>query len=169
MSSRDKFETYKNVFDEKTLLVLEKLSDQGYFQELKSPISIGKEANVFSAIKKDGTYVCVKIYRTFTADFKRMYRYIAPDTRFKGLQKKRMQIIRAWAQREYRNLLLAHELKINAPLSYAVKENVLVMEFIGDKKGNPAKRLKDNAPNDIKNFSKTLMNDISKMAEKNSL
>jgi len=167
MATSDKFQTYKNVFDEKTLLVLAKLEGQGYFDEIKSPISIGKEANVFSAIKKDGTYVCIKIYRTFTADFKRMYRYISSDQRFKGLQKKRMQIIRAWAQREYRNLLLMHELGINAPIPYIARENVLVMEFIGDKLGNAAKRLKDDTPKKIEKFSKILINDLAKMAEKN--
>ena len=50
MVDREKFKTYKSVFDEKTLRVLFKLESEGYFEELKSPISVGKEANVFSAI-----------------------------------------------------------------------------------------------------------------------
>lgn len=160
--SKEKFETYKDVFDERTLRVLFKLEADGYFKELKSPISIGKESNVFSAITEDGNYVCVKIYRVNTADFKKMYLYISSDPRFEGLQKKRRSIIYAWAQREYRNLLVATENKINVPKPYAVKENVLVMEFIGGK-NNPAPRLKDKVPKDVKIFSKNLIKNIKKM------
>ncbi len=158
MASRDKFETYKNVFDEKTRLTLFKLSSDGYFDELKSPISIGKESNVFSAAKKDGSIVCVKIYRVNVCDFKKMYNYIAPDPRFKGLQKKRRQIIYAWAQREYRNLLIAKKTGARVPFPYAVRNNVLVMEFIGDNKAAP--RLKDKTPEDLEGFMKELINNI---------
>ena len=63
MQKQEKFKTYKAVFDDKTLQALFKLESEGYFEELRSPVSIGKESNVFSAIKKDGTYVIVKIYR----------------------------------------------------------------------------------------------------------
>lgn len=158
MSSKDKFETYKNVFDEKTRIALFKLGSQGYFEELKSPISIGKESNVFSAIRKDGALVCVKIYRINTCDFRRMYNYIAQDPRFRGLQKKRRQIIRAWAQREYRNLLVAREAGADVPTPYAVKENVLVMEFIGNKEAAP--RLKDKEPENPKKFMQGLAKNI---------
>jgi len=162
MSSRDKFETYKNVFDEKTLRVLFKLESEGYFEELRSPISIGKESNVFSAITKDKKYVCVKIYRINSADFRKMYNYIASDPRFDGLQKKRRQIIFAWAQREYRNLLIAHEFNVRVPKPLAVKDNVLVEEFVGDN-GNAAPRLKDMEPKDIKKFSQDLIKNVMNM------
>src|SRR3989344_9059375 len=107
MSTKEKFRTWGNVFDQKTLRTLFKLESDGYFEELRSPISTGKESNVFSAITKDGNYICVKIYMINAADFRRMYNYIGADKRFEGLQKKRRQIIYAWAQREYRNLILA--------------------------------------------------------------
>ena len=162
MGSNDKFETFKDVFDEKTLLTLHKLEADGYFDSLKSPISIGKESNVFSACKKDGTYVCIKIYRINTADFKKMYEYIAADPRFHGLQKKRRRIIFAWAQREYRNLLTAYDSDISVPKPYAVKDNVLVMEFIGNK-GIAAKRLKEKEPKDCKKFSLDLIKNLKRM------
>ena len=50
--TREKWKTYENVFDQFTLRTLFKLSSQGHFDELKSPISIGKEANVFTAETK---------------------------------------------------------------------------------------------------------------------
>src|SRR3989338_637573 len=101
MQSKEKFKTYKGVFDNKTLRVIFKLESEGYFDELRSPVSVGKESNIFTAVKKDGTYVIVKIYRINNADFKRMYKYIGPDSRFKGLSNQRRKVIGAWAQREY--------------------------------------------------------------------
>ena len=166
MSSRDKFETFKNVFDNKTLLALFKLSSDGYFEELKSPISIGKESNVFSAVKKDGTLVCVKIYRVNACDFRKMYQYIAHDPRFSGLQRKRRQIITAWAQREYRNLLVAREAGADVPTPYAVRENVLVLEFIGDNKGNAAEKLKDKEPENTKKFCNSIIKNIKILYKK---
>jgi len=57
---RDKFKTFKNVFDLFTEKNLSKLITKGYFDGLESPISIGKEANIFTALKQDGTRVVVK-------------------------------------------------------------------------------------------------------------
>ena len=159
----EKFRTYKNVFDEQTLRILFKLSSEGYFEELRSPISIGKESNVFSAVKKDGSLICVKIYRVNTADFKRMYKYIANDNRFKGLQNKKRQIIYAWAQREYRNLLIARDVGVNVPTPYAVRGNVLLMQLFGDKEGNASPRLKDQPPKNPNKFIKELLSNLKKM------
>jgi len=49
--TREKFKVYKNVFDNFTELTLFKLASQGHFEELKSPIFVGKESNVFTASK----------------------------------------------------------------------------------------------------------------------
>ena len=162
MGGKEKFRTYGDVFDEKTLRILFKLESEGYFIEMRSPISTGKESNVFSAITKDGNYICVKIYMINASDFRRMYNYIGADKRFEGLQKKRRQIIYAWAQREYRNLILAYQAGINVPKPIAVKENVLLMEFIGDN-GKAAKLLKNDLPKDMKKFSDDLTKDFKKL------
>jgi len=161
MSGKEKFKTYKNVFDHLTLRILFKLSSQGHFDELQSPISVGKESNVFLAIKgKD--YVLVKIYRVNTCDFKRMYQYIVGDPRFEGLQKQRRKVIYAWAKREYKNLLLARKAGAAVPQVIAFLGNVLVMELIGNK-GEPAPKLKDQLPKHLKNFSLELFRSLHKM------
>ena len=159
MSSKEKFKTYKDVFDDKTLQTIFKLESEGYFEELKSPVSIGKEGNVFTAIRKDGNYAIIKIYRINTADFKKMYKYIGPDPRFKGLTNQKRKVIFAWAQREYRNLLIASQAGASVPTPYAVKNNVLVMELIGNK-NKPAPRLKDMSPKNLKKFSNELIKNI---------
>ncbi len=159
MSSKEKFKTYKNVFDDKTLQVLFKLESEGYFEELRSPVSIGKESNIFTAKKKDSSYVIIKIYRINTANFNKMYKYIGLDPRFKGLTNQRRKVIFSWAQREYRNLLIANEAGVNVPTPYAVKDNVMVMELIGDK-NKAAPRLKDMKPKNVKKFSNELIKSI---------
>ena len=163
--AKEKFKTYKGVFDNFTLLTLFKLSSQGHFDELKSPISIGKESNVFVAETKSGDFVAVKIYRLETCDFNRMYDYIRFDPRFSGLLKKRRKVIFAWAQREYRNLLLAHDLRVAAPSPIAVRNNVLIEEFIGN--ANPAPRLVNLPPKNKKEFFDNIIKNITKLYKRN--
>ena len=84
--TREKFKTWGNVFDQFTLRNLFELGSKGHFLELKSPISIGKEANVFSAETKDKGLIVAKIYRLETCDFNRMYDYIKYDARYLNLK-----------------------------------------------------------------------------------
>ncbi len=147
--SREEWKTYKNVFDQSALLILEKLRSQGHFDELKSPIALGKEANIFSA-KRGDEWLIVKIYRVENCNFNQMYRYIMPDPRFAGLKKRRRLVIFSWVQREYRNLLKAREV-VRVPKPIAVKDNVLLMEFIG-REGVLAPELKDSPPDNPKEF-----------------
>tara|TARA_Y100000310_G_scaffold105664_2_gene104150 strand:- start:1372 stop:2076 length:705 start_codon:yes stop_codon:yes gene_type:complete len=138
---KEKFKTFHDVFDAFTNRNIYKLITEGHFEGLIGPVSIGKESNVFQAKKKDGTKVIVKIYRLETCDFNRMFDYIRTDPRFMEIKKNRRKVIFAWAQREYRNLLKARDAGVRVPTPYAVKNNVLVMEFIGGKEAAP--KLKD--------------------------
>ena len=135
---KEEWKIWGNVFDNFTLRTLFKLSSQGHFDHLESPILVGKEANVFSAIKDDGR-VIVKIYRLETCDFNKMYSYIRTDIRYKTLRKNNRQVIFAWTQREFRNLMKAREANVTVPKPIAFLNNVVVMEFIG--KDDPALRL----------------------------
>jgi RIO kinase 1 len=148
--SKEKFKIYKNVFDEFTLQTLFKLSVQEHFDELLSPVKIGKESNIFLAETKSEEHVIVKIYRLQSCNFNKMYSYIKSDPRFMNLKNQRRQVIFKWVQREFRNLLTARE-KISVPTPIAFANNVIVMESIG---GNiPAPQLKDAVPVDMKSFS----------------
>ncbi len=162
MSSKEKFRTYKAVFDESTLRVLFKLESEGYFKELLSPIKIGKESNIFSAVKEDDSFVILKIYRINNAEFKRMYTYIAADSRFEGLSNNRRKVIFAWAQREYRNLLTAHQAGVAVPLPHAVKANVLVMELIGTD-SLVAPRLKEVESTNVQKFYLDVLKNLKKL------
>ncbi len=129
--SREEWKIYGNVFDKFTINLLRKLSAQGYFEELESSIAIGKEANVFIASTKSDKKVIVKIYRLENCNFNKMLIYLKQDPRYINMRKNRRDIIFNWVQREYRNLILAREV-IKVPTPIAFKNNVLIMELIGD-------------------------------------
>lgn len=139
-----------NVFDQYTMRNLFKLQCQGYFEDMLSPVSVGKEANVFTAKKEDGSLVIVKIYRLQTCDFNKMYDYIKLDPRYEHLKKQRRKIIFSWTQREFRNLMKAREAGIRVPIPITFLDNILVLEMIGDEQ--PAPKLKDLPPTNKKIF-----------------
>jgi len=139
-----------NVFDEYTERLLFRLQGQGFFEELVSAIGVGKEANVFTARKKDGSFVIVKIYRLEACNFNKMYSYIRQDPRYLSVSNQRRKTIFFWVEREYRNLLKAREV-IRVPTPHTRRDHVLVMELIGH--GNtPSQLLKDATPEDPKAF-----------------
>ena len=144
------------VFDRSTLLTLYHLINSGVISELFGVISTGKEANVYWARGEDGKDYAVKIYRTVTADFKKMLVYVQGDPRFKRIKKDTRSLIFTWATKEFKNLKRAQEAKIRVPNPIAVRNNVLVMEFIGED-GIPAPRLKDKEPEDPKETLKIIL------------
>lgn len=151
--TQERFKTFGDVFDNFTTRNLFNLGEL-FDWETMSPISIGKEANVFSAVGRDGK-VAVKIYRLETCDFNRMYDYIKSDSRYIDLKNKRREVIFAWCQREYRNLFVAREANVKAPVPIKFLKNILVMEFIGN--GGAAPKIKDMLPKSPEQFfEKTL-------------
>lgn len=157
---QERFKTAQGVFDEHTNRTLFELHSRDHFEELISPIKVGKESNVFVA-RQAGKTVIVKIYRVQNADFKRMYAYIRKDPRYTYLQQQRRQIIFAWTQREYKNLLRAQEAGILAPKPVAFLDNVIVEELIG--KTTPAPALKDALPENPQLFFDTVIKQIQKL------
>jgi RIO kinase 1 len=153
--SKNKFIAYENVFDEATLRGIFKLTGQGYFEAIESPISTGKESNVFTVKYKDEKRVA-KIYRT-SANFKKMYDYMKSDPRFAGMKGTKLTIIYLWARKEYRNLLRAKELEVSAPMPYAVYQNILIMEYFD------AQLLQIQAPKNPKEFYERLIKEIIKL------
>lgn len=158
---KEEFKTLNDVFDLFTERNLFKLISQGCFEGLESPISIGKEANIFSARTKEGNRVIVKIYRLSTCDFNKMYDYIRVDPRFQGLKRSRREVIFAWAQREYRNLLKVREAGLNVPTPIVVLYNILVMDCVG--REDIAPRLKDLPPKNPDKFLSELTKNLQKL------
>jgi RIO kinase 1 len=150
--SKNKFIAHENVFDESTLRALHKLSSQRYFDDIASPISIGKESNVFTVTHKDGFRV-VKIYRT-AANFKQMYDYMKPDPRYSNVKGSKLTVIYSWAKKEYANLHKSRDKKVTVPTPYVVYKNVLVMEHI------EGKQMRQDVPKDPIVFYEKLIKEV---------
>ncbi|MBR9676197.1 serine protein kinase RIO [Candidatus Woesearchaeota archaeon] len=162
--SKEKWKIYGNVFDAYTLRLLFKLSSQGHFEELASPIALGKEANIFTAKTKNDELVIIKIYRLENCNFNKMYDYIKSDPRYMNLKKQRRKIVFAWTQREYRNLLQARQV-ISVPKPITITDHVLVLEMIGKK--TPAPQLKDKLPKNKEEFAEKIIINMKKLYEAN--
>ncbi len=152
--------TFKDVFDNFTNVTILKLISKGQLDGLESPISIGKEANIFSAMAQ-GERVMAKIYRINVIDFNKMYEYLRTDPRI-TVDRNRRKVVIMWAKREYRNLLKAREAGVRVPTARAVLNNVLVMEFIGDE-GEAAPRVKDLLPKNPKEFFEKVIAGMQKL------
>ncbi|MGQ9719739.1 MAG: serine protein kinase RIO [Candidatus Jordarchaeum sp.] len=138
-------ETVQAVVDKRTAMILYGLINRGYLTSMKGVVSSGKEANVYWAtVEKEGEIrdLAVKIFRTSTMDFKRIWIYIQGDPRFSRVKRDTRSIVYTWAEKEFKNLSLADEVGVRVPKPVVCRGNVLVMEFIGEE-GVPAPRLKE--------------------------
>ncbi|HQF16924.1 MAG: RIO-type serine/threonine-protein kinase Rio1 [Methanosaeta sp. PtaB.Bin039] len=142
LKDSDDLKVKDDVFDTRTLMNLYYLAKKGYLQALGGPVSTGKEANIFSALGKGGDLVALKIYRVATTEFRSMQDYLRGDPRFGNTKGDRRSLINAWTRKEYRNLLRAEEAGIRVPHPFVVRENIIVLEFIGQE-DQPAPLLRD--------------------------
>ena len=161
--------TFAKVFDKQTIQAVHRLATKGYFDIVEFVISTGKEAHVFRAKDKAGNFRAVKIYKKSTSDFKNMNIYLEGDMRFKGIRKNKRDIVFAWTKKEFKNLMLLNHAEVRVPMPIAFFENVLVMEFIGDKEGKAAPPLKELPVKDVKKAYKTIVGFIAKTLYKAEL
>jgi RIO kinase 1 len=138
------------VLDQRTRMILLQMINRGVVSEIHGAISTGKEANVYGAVlhPEDGGASlprAVKIYKTSILVFKDREKYITGEHRFKGGAEKgnNRKMVKLWAEKEFRNLRRLHMAKIACPEPIKLKLHVLVMEFLGDRKGRAFPRLKD--------------------------
>ena len=131
---------------------LNELSRMGFLDELISGIKTGKEASVYLGRNSTGL-VAVKMYtdlrvRSFKRDASyREGRYIGDARIQKAIEQGSQAGLNAhqilWVQEEFNQMQLLHKFGVKVPKAIAVNGIALVMEFIGDKNGNPAPRISD--------------------------
>ena len=138
--------TVEQALDPRTRLILFKMLSHGVFKQIYGCISTGKEANVYHAVKEDGTDLAVKVYKTSILVFKDRDRYVSGDWRWRnGYSKKNpRKMVQTWAEKEMRNLIRLREAGMRVPEVIQLRSHVLVMGFIGEN-GRAALRLKDAA------------------------
>ncbi|OWT32977.1 serine/threonine protein kinase [Methanobrevibacter sp. 87.7] len=157
-----------DIFDKRTLETLYKLANKNYIDILNGEISTGKEANVLKGIKDD-KYYAVKIYRIATSDFKKMNFYVDGDHRFRSRHSNKRQLINSWVSKEYKNLERLYKAGVKVPKPITSLNNVLILEFIGDDEGNPAKTVKYNPPKDVDEFLLKVLNEMYKFINNGKL
>jgi RIO kinase 1 len=122
-----------DVFNIPTLKVINELISRNVLGYIKGPLASGKESKVYLALDKNRRkFLSVKIYLTVSAEFKKRLQYIAGDPRFSSRRRGSRNLITIWAKKEFKNLQAAYESGVNVPAPLKVRQNVLVMEFIGD-------------------------------------
>jgi len=127
----DDFKVRDEVFDKRALMNLYTLASKGAIDALGGSISTGKEANIFHALGEEGN-LAIKIYRINTSNFKAMQNYLIGDPRFGNIKGTKRAVITAWTRKEFRNLKRAEEAGIKVPHPIIMKENILVMELVGE-------------------------------------
>lgn len=137
--------TIEGVIDQSTMLTLYDLMNKNIIKVIHGVVATGKESNVYWAQDGKGCDLAIKIYRTSTADFRRMREYVVGDPRFRRIKGGTRSLVFTWAEKEFKNLRTAYDVGVRVPKPVVVEKNVLVMEFIG-KPGVPAPRMKESPP-----------------------
>ena len=85
----------------------------------------------------DRTHLALKIYKTSILIFKDRDRYVTGEHRFRRgyARHNPRKMVRLWAEKEMRNLRRLVASGIPCPEPIEVRENVLVMKFLGDEEG----------------------------------
>lgn len=136
--------TVEQVLDPRTRMILFKLINRRYIEQINGCISTGKEANVYHAASNEGIDKAVKIYKTSILVFKDRDKYVSGEFRFRHgyCRHNPRKMVRTWAEKEMRNLCRIYQAGINCPKPQVLRSHVLVMDFVG-KDGIPAPKLKD--------------------------
>jgi RIO kinase 1 len=135
-----KNKTINEVLDKPTTMTLYHMIKSNVISYVNGAIKAGKESVVFWGVNEKEEAVALKVYLTKTSNFKNRYPYILGDPRFRRIKKGTRNLVYLWAKKEFRNLTECFEAKIPVPRPIEVSNNVLAMEFVGNK-GIPAKTL----------------------------
>ena len=147
--------TSEQVLDKGTRMILLKMLDRNIVSEINGCVSTGKEANVYHAAstpQQEGSEAAVaplqraiKVYKTSILVFKDRDKYVTGEYRFRqGYNKSSNRaMVKVWAEKEMRNLRRIYAAGIPCPEPIYLRLHVLMMGFLGSKKGTSAPRLKD--------------------------
>lgn len=153
----EEYEVLEEVFDRSTLMVIYDFMNAGVIDRIFGVVQSGKEARIYWGKDKNGNELAIKIYLTVSAEFRKgMLKYIEGDPRFKNVKRDTRSLIFIWAQKEFKNLELAMAAKVRVPKPIAVRNNVLIMEFIG-KNGVSAPTLKEQPPEDPERIYRVIL------------
>lgn len=156
---------YQDVFDDRTEKALFDIERRESLEYIVSPISKGKEANLFVGKAKEG-FVAVKIYRLETTNFHRRTDYIDNED-LQHVSKNPIKRIYAWTEREYLNLKACYENGMGVPKPINQVKNVIIMELIGKNRiPHPTLKYDSESKQNIKEIYKQYIENMYKMLYK---
>jgi RIO kinase 1 len=165
----EEYEVLEEVFDKSTLMLIYDFMNKGIIDEIHGVVKAGKEARVYWGKDKAGNELAIKIYLVISSEFRKgLVKYIEGDPRFQGVRHDTRSLIFAWAQKEFKNLELAARAKVRVPRPIAVKNNVLIMQFIGEN-GKTAPSFKEEAPKNPQKVYEELMIFLERLYRKAEL
>jgi len=122
----------EEVFDKSTLMTIYEFMNDGVIKEIYGVVNSGKESRIYWGKGPNDEEIAIKIFLTVSAEFRKgRLPYILGDPRFKNVRRDIRHLVFLWAQKEFKNLNLAYDAKVRVPRPIAIKNNVLIMEFIG--------------------------------------
>jgi RIO kinase 1 len=154
--------TNEQVLDPRTRIILFKMINRGLIEEVNGCVSTGKEvshhwgsrtiqthiknhmgyfsppqANVYHALTPEGRHLALKLYKTSILVFKDRDKYVTGEHRFRNGYSRHnpRKMVKMWAEKEMRNLKRLAAAGIRCPEVLEVKENVLVISFLGNGEG----------------------------------
>jgi RIO kinase 1 len=165
----EELEALEEVFDKSTLMVIYRMINTGIIREIFGVVRSGKESKLFWGRGKDGQDVAIKIYLTWTAEFRKgRLMYVEGDPRFQRSPRDLRSLTHLWARKEFRNLEECTRGGVRVPKPFFVKSNVLAMEFIGAQ-GEPAPLLREHVLSDPGGFYEKIVTEVQRMCQKANL
>src|ERR671928_419824 len=163
------YSVFDDVFNLPTLMVLKDMINHNVLGYINGPLASGKESKVYLALDANRqNFLAVKIYLTVSAEFRKRLQYIAGDPRFSHTKRGSRNLIAIWAKKEFKNLQTAYENGVRVPVPIKVRQNILVMEFIGNEAGVACPTLV-NSNHLTSNDYKEIIRQISKLYQKAEL
>jgi RIO kinase 1 len=165
----EEYEVLEEVFDRSTLMVIYDFLNKGAIGEIHGVVKAGKESRVYWGKDGQGKELAIKIYLVVSAEFRKgILKYIEGDHRFKGVKHDTRSLMFAWALKEFKNLEQAARAKVRVPKPIAVKNNVLLMEFIGEN-GDRAPSMKELPPKNPAKVYEILLTYLERLHKKAEL
>ncbi len=165
----EEYDALEQVFDRSTLMTIYDFLNKGVIDEIYGSVKAGKESKLYWGKDKEGRILAIKIFLTVSAEFKKgMIIYIEGDPRFRKVKHDTRSLIYAWTHKEFRNLHEARRAGVRVPEPIEVRNNVLIMEFIG-KDGVTAPLLREIELSNPQRVYERLLVNVGKLYQKAGL
>lgn len=158
----ERLATLEEVFDHSTVMTAYFFIRKKIIDHFNGTLSTGKESRVYLAFDSNNNLLAVKIYLTTSSEFKKGMRIYLDEYGLKLYSKSFRSAVFYWCEKEYKHLKIAYEAKIRVPKPISYKNNILILEFLGED-GKPAPLLADCYEIDFENAYHEIVDSIQNL------